>query len=44
MEKKIELETYWRLIGDLWRLIGDLLETYGDSILDLWKKLEKVLG
>ena len=28
MEKKIELETYWRLIGDLWRLIGDLWRLY----------------
>ena len=40
MEKKIELETYWRLMETYWRL----METYGDSILDLWKKLEKVLG
>ncbi len=40
MEKKIELETRWRPMETYWRL----METYADSILDLWKKLKKVLG
>ena len=40
MEKKIELETRWRPMETYWRL----METYADSILDLQKKLKKVLG